>query len=94
MVGSPESYGRSKIHFSASWIENSLKEFEALYLLDVFRDFPHQMFRILDERCYNEVMELGTELAQLAKEDMTHDKEVELKLTLMKLLLKVRQVKR
>src|SRR5690606_34494491 len=63
-------------------------------LLDLFRDFPHQIFRILDERCYNEVMELGTELAELTKEELTQDKEVELKLTLMKLLLKVHQAKR
>lgn len=94
VVESPESYERSMIHFSSSWIENSLKELEAVYLLDLFRDFPHQIFRILDERCYNEVMELGTELAELTKEELTQDKEVELKLTLMKLLLKVHQAKR
>lgn len=94
VVGNPESYKRSMIHFSAAWVENSLKELGALYVLDLFRDFPHQIFRIADEQCYNEIMDLGIELTNLAGQELTHDKEVELKLSLMKLLLKVYQAKR
>lgn len=94
VVGNPQSYERSMIHFSATWIENSLTELNALYLLDLFKDFPHQIFRIADKQCYNEIMGLGTELAELTRQNLTQDKEVELKLTLMKLLLKVYQSKR
>ncbi|MBM6615718.1 AraC family transcriptional regulator [Desemzia sp. RIT804] len=94
VIGDPDRYERSMIHFSASWIENSLKELNALYLLDIFRDFPHQIFRLRDKRSYNEIINLGKELADLTKEDLTDAKEVELKLILMKLLLKVYQANR
>lgn len=94
VIEETELYERSMIHFSAAWIENSLKELKALYLLEVFRDFPHQIFRIEDKRCYNEIIELGIELADLSKEEFTEAKEVEIKLVLMKLLLKVYQANR
>lgn len=89
-----ELYERSMIHFSAAWIESSLKELNALYLLDVFRDFPHQIFRIEDQECYNNIIELGKKLADLSKEEFTATQEAEIKLVLSMFLLKVYQAKR
>ncbi|MFL2104732.1 AraC family ligand binding domain-containing protein [Desemzia sp. FAM 23991] len=89
-----ELYERSMIHFSAAWIESSLKELNALYLLDVFRDFPHQIFRIEDQECYNNIIELGKKLADLSKEEFTVTQEAEIKLVLSMFLLKVYQAKR
>ncbi|AEB30792.1 putative transcriptional regulator [Carnobacterium sp. 17-4] len=95
VTGNKELYERSMIHFSPEWILPVLKELDALFLFDAFKQLRHGLFhtQVTEESC--EIEELITKLSRLSQTtevNMEIAAEAEAKILLIQLLFKVHQL--
>lgn len=95
VTGNKELYERSMIHFSPEWILPVLKELDALFLFDAFKQLRHGLFHTqITEENY-EIEELITKLSRLSQTTEVNKEiaaEAEAKILLIQLLFKVHQL--
>ena len=92
VTGDKELYERSMIHFSPEWILSVLKELDALFLFDTFRQLHHGLFHTSDIKETRKIEKLITQLSVLSQTTKVDDEakaEAKAKLLLIQLLFKV-----
>ena len=95
VTGNKDEYERSMIHFSPEWILPVLKELDALFLFDAFRQLRHGLFHTPAVEETKEIETLITKLSLLSlttEVDKEIEAESEAKILLIQLLFKVHQL--
>ncbi|MER2227119.1 MAG: AraC family transcriptional regulator [Carnobacterium sp.] len=95
VTGNKELYERSMIHFSPEWILPVLKELDALFLFDAFKQLRHGLFHTQVTEENYEIEELITKLSRLSQTTEVNKEiaaEAEAKILLIQLLFKVHQL--
>ena len=95
VTGNKELYERSMIHFSPEWILPVLKELDALFLFDAFKQLRHGLFHTQVTEESREIEELITKLSRLSQTTEVNEEiaaEAEAKILLIQLLFKVHQL--
>lgn len=95
VTGNKDLYERSMIHFSPEWILPILKELDALFLFDAFRQLRHGLFHTPAVEETYEIEKLITKLSslsQLTEVNKEAEAEAEAKILLIQLLFKVHQL--
>lgn len=97
VTGDKELYERSMIHFSPEWILPVLKELDALFLFDTFRQLHHGLFRTSGVKENREIEKLITQLAVLSQAMEVENEaksEAKAKILLIHLLFKVHELEK
>lgn len=97
VTGNKEAYERSMIHFSPEWILPVLKELDALFLFDAFKQLHHGLFHTQVTEENFEIEELITKLSRLSQTTEVNKEiaaEAEAKILLIQLLFKVHQLEK
>lgn len=97
IVSGEKEYIRSVVHFSPQWIENVLKELNALYLLDVFLKLHHCFIRTNENQQSKQLEQLICRLDELFRMSNDGDSlmaETEMKVLLIELLILVNRMGR
>lgn len=95
VTGDKDLYERSMIHFSPEWILPVLKELDALFLFDAFKQLRHGLFHTPAVEETREIEKLITKLSLLSQTTEVNkeaEAEAEAKILLIQLLFKVHQV--
>ncbi|PRY83683.1 AraC-like DNA-binding protein [Alkalibacterium olivapovliticus] len=87
LIQEDEPYQRSIVHFDPNWIRSILKVTGAEFLVTFFEDYHHRLFTFKETDDMEQLLALVQQLSELTVEKGTEEKETEIRLRLINLLL-------